>query len=178
MSDAYVGEIRLFGGKFAPAGWHFCDGSLLPINNNQALYSLIGSAYGGNGVNTFALPDFRGRVGISQGQSPGLSPYLLAENGGELAVTLTEATTPNHSHSINTAGTGASTATAGPTVTFANATGENVMYVNAAAASPNKVSPAPTTVGAIGSGQHHENLMPCLAVNYIICLNGTYPNFQ
>lgn len=181
MSDPYIGEIRLFAGRFAPSGWHFCDGTLLPISSNEALYSLLGTAYGGNGVNNFALPDFRGRVGINQGTGPGLSNYALGQTGGTVNITLTSSTAPAHTHALNTAGTAASTPTAGPNVTFANTTGQNVMYVKDGVSGATKVSPAPTTVsqncGAGGPAAPHENLMPGLSVNYIIATVGLYPSF-
>lgn len=177
MSNPYIGEIRLFAGNFAPKGWHLCDGTQLPISTNQQLFALIGATYGGNGTTNFALPDFRGRVGVSQGQGPGLSNYTLGQNGGSATVTLTTATTPMHTHSLNTAGAGAATPTAGPNVTFANTTGQNVMYVNDGVPGATKASPAAATIGNTVGGQPHANLMPGLSVNYIICLNGIYPSF-
>lgn len=182
MSNPYLGEIRLFAGNFAPVGWHACDGTLLPISGNEALFSLLGTTYGGNGTNNFGLPDFRGRVGIHEGQGTGLSNYTLGQNGGALNVTLTTATTPAHTHALNTAGTAATSPTAGSGVTFANTTGQNVMYINNGASGTTQASPAAATVssscGASGAAMPHENLMPGLAVNYIISLNGLFPQFQ
>ena len=178
MSNPYIGEIRLFAGNYAPVNWHLCDGTLLPISGNEALFSLIGTAYGGNGVNNFALPDFRGRVGINQGQGTGLSNYTLGQNGGAVDVTLTSATTPAHTHALITAGSAATSPTAGPGVTFANTTGQNVMYINNGASGTTQTSPAATTIGNSGSGLPHENLMPGLSVNYIISLAGIFPQFQ
>ncbi len=178
MSDPYLGEIRLFAGNFAPAQWHLCDGSLLPISGNEALFSLIGTTYGGNGVSTFGLPDFRGRLGIHEGQGPGLSSYALGQTGGALEVALTSQTAPSHNHSLNTAGTAAATPNTGPTATFANTTDQNVMYVKDGASGATQASPASTTLSQSGGGLPHENLMPGLTVNYIICLSGIYPQFQ
>lgn len=181
MSNPYLGEIRLFAGNFAPVQWHICDGTLLPISGNEALFSLLGTAYGGNGTNNFALPDFRGRVGINQGQGTGLSNYNLGQAAGTVDVTLTAATTPTHSHNLNTAGATAATPTAGSGVTFANTTGQNVMYIKDGVSVATKSSPAATTVSqdcGTGSGaMPHDNLMPNLAVNYIISLHGVYPSF-
>src|SRR5690349_11535310 len=98
--DPFLGEIKLFCGNYAPIGWAFCDGSLLPISENDALYALIGTTYGGDGINTFALPDLRGRVAIHQGQGPGLSPYVMGETGGAETVTLTTNNLPQHTHRI------------------------------------------------------------------------------
>ncbi|HQT25926.1 MAG TPA: tail fiber protein [Burkholderiales bacterium] len=178
MSDPYLGEIRLFAGNYAPVNWHLCDGTLLPISTYSALFSLIGTAYGGNGTSTFGLPDLRGRLGIHEGQGSGLSNYVLGQAGGALDVTLNSQTAPAHTHSLNTSGTAASTPNTGPTVTFANTAGQNVMYVNNGASGATQVSPASTTISQSGGGLPHSNLMPGLTVNYIICLNGIYPQFQ
>ena len=175
MSDPYIGEIRLFAGNFAPANWSFCDGSLIRIADNQALFAVIGTTYGGDGVTTFALPDFRGRVGINQGQGPGLSNYNLGQSAGTVDVTLTTASTPTHNHAFDTAGTSASTPTAGPSVSFANTTGQNVMYVKDGVSGASKASPAGNTVGKSGGSMPHDNLMPGLSVNYIISMYGIFP---
>src|SRR5258705_3958583 len=99
MSNPFVGEIRMFGGNFAPAGWAFCDGSLIPISENDTLFNLIGTTYGGDGENTFALPDLRGRIPIHQGQGPGISNYLIGERAGVEDVTLTTQQIPLRHHS-------------------------------------------------------------------------------
>lgn len=181
MSNPYIGEIRLFAGSFAPKDWHLCDGTLLPIVGNETLYSLIGTTYGGDGIRNFALPDFRGRVGVNQGQGNGLSNYAIGQNGGTPEVTLTSQTSPAHSHTLNTAGTAATTPNAGSSVAFANTTGQNVMYVKDGAPGATKVSPAAATVtpscGNGGAAMPHTNLMPGLSVNYIICQVGIYPSF-
>lgn len=177
--DPYIGEIRIFAGNFAPIDWHFCDGSLLQINAYQALFALIGTTYGGDGATTFAVPDLRGRFAISLGQGTGLSVRSLGQSGGTEQAVIDTATLTAHTHTLYTAGTGATTPTAGPGVTFANTTGQNTMYVNAAVTpAPTKVNPAPATVANTGGGQGHANVMPCLAVNYIISLSGIFPQPQ
>lgn len=177
--DPYTGEIRIFAGNFAPVDWQLCDGTALPISTYQALFSLIGTYYGGDGVNTFKVPDLRGRLAISQGQGPGLSARALGQQGGTEQAALDGASMAAHTHALITAGNNASTPTAGPGVTFANTTGQNTMYVNdGATPAPTKVSPAANTIAVTGAGQAHDNIMPSLAVNYIICLNGIYPQAQ
>ncbi len=177
--DPYIGEIRIFAGAFAPQDWQLCDGTLLQISAQQALYSLIGTTYGGDGVTTFAVPDLRGRLAISLGQGPGLSVHTAGQKGGTEQVALTTPTMTSHTHTLNTAGTAATTPTAGPGVTFANTTGQNTMYANAGATPvPTQENPAATTIANTGTGQVHANIMPCLAVNYIICLLGFYPSAQ
>src|SRR5271166_5833783 len=103
MADPFLGEIRIFGGTFAPLGWAFCQGQLLPIAQNTALFSLLGTTYGGDGVSNFALPDLRGRVPMGMGQGPGLSPYVQGQMGGAESVTLTTQQMPPHSHSVGAA---------------------------------------------------------------------------
>lgn len=177
MSNPYLGEIRLFAGNFAPQDWHFCDGSVLNIIGNEPLFSLLGTVYGGNGTTTFGLPDFRGRVGVNQGQGQGLTNRVVGQYGGSETVTLTEAAMPAHTHPLNTAGATATTGTAGPTVTFANTTGTNTMYVKAGQSLPYK-NPVATTIASSGGNAGHNNLMPGMGLNYIICLVGLYPQFQ
>jgi microcystin-dependent protein len=177
--DPYTGEIRIFAGNYAPTDWQLCDGTTLPVSSYEALFSLIGTYYGGDGVNTFNVPDLRGRLAISQGQGPGLSLRPLAQQGGTEQAVLDASSMTAHTHTLNAAGANASTPTAGPGVTFANTAEQNTMYVNnGATPAPNKVSPAAVTIGNAGAGQAHDNIMPSLALNYIICLNGIYPQAQ
>lgn len=177
--DPYTGEIRIFAGDYVPTDWHLCDGSALPVNNYQALFSLIGTSYGGDGVTTFNVPDLRGRFAISLGQGPGLSSRALAQQGGTEQAALDASSMTSHTHTLSTAGTAAGTPTAGTGVTFANTVSPNTMYVNdGATPAPTKASPAANTIAVTGAGQTHDNIMPCLAVNYIICLNGIYPQAQ
>lgn len=185
MSDYYVGEIRIMAGllqKKPPADWLVCDGSLLTISQYQALYSLLGTTYGGDGVTTFALPDLRGRLCINKGTgvvnaTTTLTPRALAQKGGVETVGLSEATMPSHTHTLNAAGTAATSPTVASTVTFANTTGTNTMYVKdgLAATVVTKVNPADSTISNTGAGQSHDNIMPSLALNYIIATNGLFP---
>lgn len=184
MSDYYVGEIRIMAGliqKQPPSDWLVCDGSLLAINQYQLLYSLLGAIYGGDGVTTFAIPDLRGRLCINQGAGvPNLTPRTVAQKGGVEFVGLSEDTMPSHTHTLNTAGTAATSPTVASTVTFANTTGANTMYVKdgLAATVATKVSPADSTISNTGAGQSHDNIMPSLALNYIIATNGLFPQFS
>ncbi len=177
--DPYTGEIRIFAGNYAPVDWQLCDGSALPVNDYQALFSLIGTYYGGDGVNTFKVPDLRGRLAISQGQGPGLSARALGQQGGTELAALDASSMAAHTHALNTAGANANTPTAGPGVTFANTVSPNTMYVNdGATPAPTTANPAANTIAVAGAGQTHDNIMPCMAFNYIICLNGIYPQAQ
>lgn len=170
MSEPLIAEIRLFAGNFAPAGWAFCHGQLLPIRNNAALFSLIGTIYGGDGRTTFALPDLRGRTPIQAGQGMGLDDYPLGERGGVEQVTLTPEQMPNHSHALM-----ATEAIAEPLTPASHTLAmpeETAIY---SPAEPTVVM-AKNTVAATGSGQSHENRQPYLAINYIIALQGIFPS--
>jgi len=163
--NPFIGEIILFGGNFAPRGWAFCNGQLLPIAQNTALFSILGTTYGGDGRTTFALPDLRGRAAIHPGNGPGLSSYRLGEKGGSETNTLTVNQIPAHSHSI-----GASEE--------ATATDPNSGYVAgtgaAAFATSTDVQLKPT--GNTGGGQSVNNIQPYECVNFIIALQGTFPS--
>lgn len=169
MSNPFVGEIRMFGGNFAPQGWAFCNGQLQNIGDNTALFSLLGTTYGGDGQTTFALPDLRGRVPIHQGSGAGLSPRPLGTTGGSEAVTLALAQMPAHSHPLNASPTAASAA-AGPGGVLATPTtqiygaGTPTLPMDGAEVTP------------VGGNQPHENMAPFQAVNFIIALFGIYPS--
>lgn len=171
MSDPFLGEVRMFAGTFAPVGWELCNGQLISIAENDALYNLLGTTYGGDGVNTFGLPDLRGRSPIHQGSAGGLTPRVLGSMLGVETVSLTAAQTPAHFHPVHafsTAGTvniptGASWAAA--------STGEN-QYSQS---NPN-ASMAANSTTIVGGGQPHENMSPFLAVSFIIALQGIYPS--
>lgn len=172
MSDPFVGEIRMFAGNFAPRGWDFCNGQLLPIRQNTALFSLIGTIYGGDGRVTFALPDLRGRVPIHTGQGAGLSDYPLGSRGGVEQVSLSLEQLPAHSHALlgndaeGNQRTPANHALATPE--------EGLIY---SAAEPTAVM-AKDAIAPTGNGQPHENRPPYLTVNYIIALQGIFPSRQ
>lgn len=178
--DPYVGEIRIFAGNFAPQDWQLCDGTLLSISSNEALYSLIGTTYGGDGVSTFAVPDLRGRLNVGSGTGTGLTPRAPGQTGGAETVAIDASTMAAHAHPFNIDGATATTTQAGTTVTFADVSGNNTLYANnglsAAIATP--VNPASNTVTPTGGSQSHDNIMPSLAVNYIIALNGIYPSAE
>lgn len=166
MSQPYIGEIRMFGGNFAPLGWEFCHGQLLPIVENEALFALIGTTYGGNGETTFALPDLRGRIPIHQGNG-----YILAETGGAETVTLTASQIPAHSHSAQLIAVGVPAERRNPKgAKFAQPR-------EPAYATPGTVVPLDAiTSGAAGGSQPHENMQPFLCVSFIISLFGIFPN--
>lgn len=170
MSQPFVGEIRMFGGNFAPNGWLFCDGSVLPISENEVLFQLIGTTYGGDGQNTFALPDLRGRVPLHSGAGPGLSNRALAESGGSETVTLSAGQMPTHRHALN-ASTTTAVASAGPSGVLA-ASAATQFYGGG-------IPSADMAAGAItqqGGSQPHANMAPFLAVNFIISLFGIFPS--
>jgi microcystin-dependent protein len=168
MAEPYVGEIRLFSGNYAPAGWALCDGSLVAISDNETLYSLLGTIYGGDGQTTFGLPDLRGRVPIHQ--LPGT--YTVGQMGGTESVTLTSQNLPTHSHSANThAGNGTGS---DPTARFWAGNNDLRLYSDAA---PDTTF-APNAIGVAGGNQPHENMMPFVTVSYIIALTGVYPSFN
>jgi len=169
MSNPYIGEIRLFAGTFAPNGWALCQGQLLSIAQNDALFNLIGTTYGGDGQSTFALPDLRGRVPTHQGTGPGLSPRVIGGLGGSESVTLTPAQLPSHNHTL-TATTAAASSAAGPSGSVL-ATSSVALYGSGA-----QVPMANAAITASGGGQPHENMAPYLGLNYIISLFGIFPS--
>ena len=169
-AEPLLGEIIMFAGNFAPRGWAFCDGQLLPINQNQALFSILGSTYGGDGRTTFALPDLRGRFPLHPGSGPGLTSRNLGEKAGEEAVTLTVPDLPSHSHSQNaSSGEGAfdSPQDAVPARPASGipqyATGSNTTMSSAA-------------IGPTGGGRAHNNMPPYQGVHFIIALTGVFPS--
>lgn len=176
MSDAFIGEIRMFGGNFAPRDWAFCNGQATSISQNDALYALIGTTYGGDGQTTFNLPDLRGRLPVCQGQGAGLGGYTLGQQGGTETVTLLPSQMPAHNHHL-TANTNPASLVANPAgqvfaKTPTGATG--LSAYNATAATP--VSLAAGVIGNAGSGQPHDNTMPALCVSFIIALFGVFPS--
>jgi microcystin-dependent protein len=170
--DNFIGEVRLFAGMFAPQGWAYCDGSLLDISTNDALYTLLGTTYGGDGQYTFGLPDLRGRVPIHQGTlSQYGNSYLPGQTGGVETVPLTAINLPAHSHAF-VATTNAGT-TATPTGNLvATAPANSLVFVETAGT----VGFSPIEVATTGSGAPHQNMQPYQAINYIIALEGIYPS--
>ena len=171
MADPFVAEIRIFPFNFAPRGWAFCDGQLMPISQNTALFSLLGTTYGGNGTSTFALPDLQGSVPVHPGQGPGLSLHDLGEQGGSETVTLLESEIPAHTHAL-AASAAAGVARSPSGELFANQSGGVNSY--AALAAPTALLAA-AACGVAGGGQPHNNLAPYLTLNFCIALQGFYP---
>ncbi len=178
MVDCYLGEIRLWPISRIPTGWAACNGQTLAINQYQALFALIGTTYGGNGVSTFNLPDLRSRLPVGAGQGPGLSTYPVGAVWGQENVTLNATQTPIHNHSFNAA-TGPA-ASLGPTpsgtTTVANVGANNFLYENGAQAGDTASLLNPGALSLSGQGQPHENRMPVMAMNYIIALQGIFPS--
>ena len=173
MSTPYVGEIRPFPYNFAPRGWAFCQGQILPISQNTALFSLLGTYYGGNGQTNFALPDLRGRLAVSSGQGPGLSNYVIGEQTGVESVTLVVSNLPAHSHVPQ-----CTSAMAGQPSPTGNVWAADGAGITSEYGAPDANHPAPMSPQAIsntGGNQPHTNLMPYLALNYCISLQGVYP---
>lgn len=168
--DAFTGEIRMFAGNFAPKNWAFCDGQIMSIVENPALFSILGTTYGGNGITFFALPDLRGRVPIGPRLGPGLSDRGLGETGGAEKVTLNTTQMPAHAHPIQVSSAVGSTD---------NAAAAGVVPARNASATPSYSSADLTTNGSqtsnVGGSQPHENMPPYLGINFIICLNGIHP---
>ncbi|MSU58987.1 MAG: phage tail protein [Pedosphaera sp.] len=165
MAQPYVGEIRMFAGNFAPAGWMFCAGQLLPISENETVFNLIGTTYGGDGQETFGLPDLQGRIPIHQGNG-----FILAETGGAEAITLTLQQIPAHSHAFLASANNASVANAG-----GNVLAQTPTYTPFIAMTPNSAL-SPNAVSATGGSQPHENFQPYLCVSFIISLYGIFPS--
>jgi len=180
MSQPFVGQIDMFGGNFAPKGFAFCNGQLLSITQNQALFSLIGTYYGGNGVSTFALPDLQSRLPIHEGQGPGLSNYVLGQPGGATQVTLTLSQIPQHLHMLNAAPVAANATTIAGNVVPATATGGNapLFYAHPISGQPAPTphAMAPGVCGMAGQSQPHSNLMPSLCITFLIALQGVFPS--
>lgn len=172
MSTPFVAEIRIFGFNFAPRGWAFCNGQLLPISQNTALFSLLGTTYGGNGVSTFALPNFQGAAPMQQGQGAGLSLRDLGEQAGEQAVTLLEIEMPAHSHGAQGV-SGAGGQAPSPATTWADANHRGISQY--AAPDVSNVSMSPLGLSATGGSQPHNNMMPYLVLNFCIALQGVFP---
>ncbi len=165
MAQPYVGEIRMFAGNFAPVGWMFCEGQLLPISENETLFQLIGTTYGGDGQQTFALPDLRGRVPVHQGNG-----FILAETGGAEEITLTGNQIPAHSHALF-ASTNIATQSSPAGNVVAQSTAADLYVEDTATASLH-----PTAIAPSGGSQPHTNLQPYLCFNFIISLFGIFPS--
>jgi microcystin-dependent protein len=176
VSDQFVAEIRVFAGNFPPNGWAFCDGQLLPISQNPALFSLLGTTYGGNGTSNFALPNFQGSAPIQQGQGPGLSDYVLGESGGEQSVTLLTTELPTHTHTAM-ADTGAGTQPNPNGGVWAEAKkSKNPINRYAPSGTSSNVAMLATALALAGGSQPHNNMQPYLGLTFIIALTGIFPS--
>lgn len=176
--EGVLAYVTLFGGNFAPRSWAFCIGQIMPISQNTALFSLLGTTYGGNGTTTFGLPDLRGRAVVGAGQGPGLSPYSLGQLGGVETTTLNSNQLPAHLHVVNVTVTPASSTSATTNNPnngiYAPEAGGALAYASAANAAE-KPYPVPLNSGITGGNQPFSNRNPFLALNYIICLQGVFP---
>lgn len=170
MSQPYVGQLLLVPYNFAPAGWMFCQGQVLPISENETLFQLIGTTYGGDGQSSFALPDLRGRTAIGAGQSPGTSNYVIGQIQGVEQVTLTGNQLPVHSHNVASSGSVGNSSL--PNGTFLAATSGAQAYASAGTAG----NLAPGSLSPVGGNQPHDNLQPYLTLNWIISLYGIFPS--
>ena len=172
MSEPFLGEIRMFGGNFAPRGWALCNGQVLPIAQNTALFSILGTTFGGNGTTTFALPDLRGRVPVHQGQGPGLSNYTLGQQSGSESVTILQSQMPVHSHSVSCdPNGGGKTNPAGNFPGTVSGTATEKIYSSAGGGSMNTAM-----IGNAGGSQPVPNIQPVLCVTFIIALQGIFPS--
>lgn len=179
MADPFIGEIRMVGFNFAPNGWALCNGQLLAISQNTALFSLLGTFYGGNGTSTFALPNLQSRVPIHQGQGLGLSPYSIGQIGGTENITLLTTQMPSHNHQVaisNQAGTASDPTSATLAQCNTGSARDPVLNVPNFVTSAVTGTMAPTTITFTGGNQPHENIQPYLTINFIIALVGIFPS--
>ena len=179
MTAPYIGEIRIFAFNFAPRGWAFAMGQILPIQQNTALFSILGTTYGGNGTTTFALPNMIGYAPVGQGTGPGLSPYSLGEVTGATTETLLSTEMPNHNHGLTFASPNPSNQTQSvgtpASNAFLSASGPGFAYTAPPITPSTLVNFAPTVIGFNGGNQPHENRQPYLALNYCVALQGVFP---
>jgi microcystin-dependent protein len=180
MSVPFLGQITMFGGNYAPRGYALCDGQLLSISQYQALFSLLGTFYGGNGQTTFALPDLRSRLSVHMGRGAGQSAYTIGQSGGEPSVTITSQTMPGHTHSLVATTGDADTVTVGSGVVPATSNGPNPaeFYATVDTGQPplDKHAMNPAACGSTGGSQAHDNLMPSQCITFIIALEGIFPS--
>jgi len=176
MTEPYIGQIQPFGFNFPPRGWAFCNGATLAIQQNTALFSLLGTQYGGNGTTTFMLPNFTNRAACNQGQAPGLTPRGIGEAFGDASVSLTWQEMPAHSHGLNLYNQGDASKRAGAPVPGAALSVPTASSPFANGAQPNAPF-SPLACGPAGGGQPHENRQPYLALNFCIALQGVFPSF-
>jgi microcystin-dependent protein len=183
MTQPYLGQIAMFGGNFAPLGWALCNGQLLDIAQNNALYQLLGTTYGGNGTTTFALPDLQCRLPVHQGTGTGLSTYVLGQKAGSEKIALQTSEMPSHSHPFNVTAAPATSTTIGGSLlpamptTGTTATGNTAPeFYTSPSGTPNIQSMAAGSCGAAGQSVPHANQMPSLCITFVIALQGIYPS--
>jgi microcystin-dependent protein len=172
MSEPFVGEIRMVGFNFAPSGWALCNGQLMPISQNTALFSLLGTTYGGDGTTTFALPNLQSRVAIHQGQGSGLSPYGMGQSGGVEEVVLNQNQMPLHNHLVNAVANGGNQASPSNGLPAIESTGTSLNYSSAAANSTMNAA----LIGTAGGTSPVSVIQPYLCVNFVIALFGVFPS--
>jgi len=172
MAEPYLGEIRIFGGNFNPSGWALCNGQLLSIADNTALFALLGTTYGGNGTTTFALPDMRSRLPIHMGQGPGLSPYVIGQIGGEENVTVLTSQLPQHNHALQASIL--PVANSAPAGAMLGQLTSGQLYDTPPGAPDVQLNPQSLAIG--GGSQPHPNIQPYLCLNFIIALQGIFPS--
>ena len=171
MADPFVAEIRIFGFNFAPSGWAFCNGQLLPISQNTALFSLLGTTYGGNGTSTFALPNLQGDAPMHHGQGPGLSNHALGEAGGSESVSLLRSEIPAHTHALRASPDDADLKAPTSNRSLARSSGGFAYQTSVAGAQ----GMAPEALAPAGGDQPHNNMMPYLTLSFCIALQGVFP---
>jgi microcystin-dependent protein len=169
MSDAYIGQISIYSFNYPPKGWAFCNGQTLAISQNQALFSLLGTYYGGNGQTTFQLPNLQGKLAVGQGQGPGLTNRIIGETGGESAHTLIVQEIPAHTHQVNYTGTANSLTPSGDL--WAPDPNGNLTFASAGSETLDA-----TAVAQAGGSQPHNNIQPVTVVTFSICLSGIFPS--
>jgi len=174
MSTPYLGEIRLFGFGRTPVGWSVCDGSLLSIAEYDALFALLGTTYGGDGISTFGVPDMRGRVPVHVGTGLGLSTYILGQRAGTESVTLIQAQMPQHTHTLLATTTGATANAPASNLQWGTPSGDTLYATDVTGLTP--IQLAPSCVGAAGGSQPHDNTMPTLTMQYCMALFGIFPS--
>lgn len=179
MSEPFIGEIIGFGGNFAPRNWATCSGQLVAIQQNSALFSILGTTFGGNGTTTFGLPDLRGRTALGSGPGPGLTPRVLGEMSGSENVTLTVNEMPMHGHALNATSAAATGSLAtGNILAKANGTdsvgGDSIVQIYGPA--PVNTTMSPTSIGTAGGNQAHQNMQPYLVITYLVCMFGVFPS--
>lgn len=171
MSDQFVAEVRIVGFNFPPTGWAFCNGQIMPLSQNTALFSLLGTTYGGDGKSNFALPDLQGSVPLHPGQGQGLSQRVLGEQSGAAAITLLQTEIPFHTHQLRAANTTGDTPVPNPSNSLARYPGQYQTNTSA-----NQQMMAPQALPVAGGSLPHNNLMPFLTLNFVIALQGIFPS--